>query len=356
MNSNASILLVGGYGQVGQQVINTLYKKFPSISLIIGGRSLNKAVNLANSLPNAQGIAFDIEQPHLPEGINPDLIVALVNDPANSLLKYCIEQKITYLDITRWTDRLKTAIALTQTYHRIDAPVIFSSSWMAGIPSALAISMAKNFSKLDKIDIDILFAIKDNAGPNSVDYMDRLTIPFETTQNGQPVLTYAFTDKKQVRFKDKKLYPVFRFDTPDQLVLPAITQAQSVSSRIGFDDQISNILLYLLVRTGIWKLLSSDRFKKLRRSILYQPGSGDHHQVRVTLSGIDFDGKKQQQSLLIDDPAGQVHLTATGTSILIEEILQQQLSAKVYFGETITHDDSLKARLQEENISLSFDH
>ena len=354
MNLNASILLVGGYGQVGQQVINILYKKFPSLSLIIGGRSLNKAVNLANSLPNAQGIAFDIEHPQLPEGLKPDLIVALVNDPANNLLKYCIEQKIAYLDITRWTDRLKTAIALTQTYNKIDVPIVFSSSWMAGIPSALAIAMTKNFNQLDKIDIDILFAIKDNAGPNSIDYMDRLTIPFETIQNGQPVLTYAFTDKKQVQFKDKKLYSIFRFDTPDQLVLPVLTQAQNVSSRIGFDDKVSNTLLYLLVHTGIWRLFSSDRFKKLRRSVLYQPGSGDHHQVSVTLSGTDFDGHKKQQNILINDPAGQVHLTATGTSILIEEILQQQLPARVYFGETIIHDESLKTRLQEENISLNF--
>ena len=65
-------------------------------------------------------------------------------------------------------------------------------------------------------------------------------------------------------------------------------------------------------------------------------------------------GKEKQENVLIDDPAGQVHLTATGTTILIEEILKQQLLPKVYFGEMIMDSDHVLKRLKEENVLLDF--
>ena len=245
--------------------------------------------------------------------------MATVNDPGDHLLKAGMAEKTPYLDITRWTKRFSDAIQLVENTNP-DSPVLFSSSWMAGIAPFIVMKCARSLEEVKQIEIDILFSLKDKSGPNSVDYMDRLSVPYPITLNGQEKNIRPMFNSKKIDFSTGRKVRTYNIDTPEQSTLPRFTGAGTVITRIAFDGYWSTKLLALLVKSGIWKAISGDRFKNLRQSMLYNPGDGGEHRLKIKLSGLKNNQPTSIDALLID-PKGQTHLTALGTVIQLERLL-----------------------------------
>jgi hypothetical protein len=71
-------------------------------------------------------------------------VVTATNDPNNFILLDTISNHIPYIDVTRWTVRLKESI-IRISGETITQPVIFSSAWMAGTAALLAKKYLNNF-------------------------------------------------------------------------------------------------------------------------------------------------------------------------------------------------------------------
>ncbi|MEO0887958.1 MAG: saccharopine dehydrogenase, partial [Cyanobacteria bacterium J06648_10] len=247
-------------------------------------------------------------------------VVAVVNDPHDHLLRDAVKQGIPYLDVTRWPERFRAAIA-GLSGQTLNAPVLLSSGWMAGVASVVAAAAAQELQTTERIDISVLFSVKDKSGPNSVEYMDRLATPFESMVEGRFKQVFPYTDPRRVTFPGGYTTPVYRFDTPDQLTLPQTTGAKTVAARIAFDDAFSTNLLRFLARSGIWKLISGERFTSLRRSLLYNPGSGASHEIHIAVAGHNEYGLPTVINAAVADPQGQTHLTALGALVQLERLL-----------------------------------
>ena len=320
MTDKKPILLAGGYGLVGRQVAKLIRQQHPDLSLLIAGRNLEKAELLANELGNSQGIQLDVEQPNPLKGEQPSAIVAIVNAPYDYLLLDAVNGGIPYLDVTRWPERLRASI--TELADKpLQAPVLFASGWMGGIASVIAVAAAQTLAKTERIDISVLFSLKDKSGPNSVEYMDRLAIPFKTMVSGQLKSVLPYTDPHTLTIPNGYTTSVYRYDTPDQMTLPQTTEATTVTARIAFDDAFSTNFLRFLTRSGIWRLISSMRFTALRRSLLYSPGRGASHEIHIAVTGKGADNASQQTIATIVDPQGQTHLTALGALIQLDRLL-----------------------------------
>ena len=150
--------------------------------------------------------------------------------------------------------------------------------------------------------------------------MDRLATPFEVMLNGERKQTYPYTDRVN-HFPGGYSAKAYRFDTPDQLTLPTRKRARTVAARIAFDSAMEKNLLVLLTRSGIWKLISGNRFATLRRSLLYNPGNGASHEIVIEAAGEDENGNAKTIRATIVDPKGQTHLTALGALIQLERLL-----------------------------------
>ncbi|MEL7069576.1 MAG: saccharopine dehydrogenase [Cyanobacteria bacterium J06581_3] len=320
MTSRTGILIAGGYGIVGRQIATLIRQRHLDLPLVIGGRSLEKAEALASELGNAKGIRLDIEQPNPLQGKQFQAVVAVVNDPHDHLLRDAVKQGIPYLDVTRWPERFRASIA-GLSGKTLNAPVLLSSGWMAGVASVVAAAAAQELQTTERIDISVLFSVKDKSGPNSVEYMDRLATPFESMVEGRLKQVFPYTDPRRVTFPGGYTTPVYRFDTPDQLTLPQTTGAKTVAARIAFDDAFSTSLLRFLARSGIWKLISGERFTSLRRSLLYNPGSGASHEIHIAVAGHDEYGLPTVINAAVADPQGQTHLTALGALVQLERLL-----------------------------------
>ncbi len=317
-----AVLIAGGYGVVGSQIARLVRKRHPDLPLIIGGRNPDKAESLVRELTNAEAARLDIEEPNPLSQFDGKLraVIEVVNDPSDYLLLDAIRGGIPFVDITRWTELFRQARSIIAG-ESPRAPVMLASSWMGGLTPVIAVAAARKLERVESIDIGVLFSMKDKAGPNSIEYMDRLATPYKVMIDGKEQTVYPMTDPRTVTFPGGYVSKVYRFDSPEQVTLPETTGAKTVASRIGFDSALTTKALALLVRLGIWKLIASDRFTKTRRSLLHNPGEGGPHEIVIELTGADAKGKPLTVRASVLDSISQSHLTAAAVTMQLERVL-----------------------------------
>ncbi|SES24711.1 Saccharopine dehydrogenase NADP binding domain-containing protein [Gracilibacillus ureilyticus] len=334
-----SVLIVGGYGVVGRQIAEILRNQQDDLEIFIGGRNPGKAEGLFEEDSSIHAVKIDNLSKDPLKEVRRDLtlIINAVNDPEHYLLRSAVEKHIPIIDITSWTEHMKDSIHMLDKM-KLHSPVILSSGWMGGVAALFSRFTTASFKDVHLVNINILLSIADKAGPNSIEYMDRLSVPFEITENRMQRQVYPLTDSAHVKFPNNFRTKCYRIDTPDHYTLPKTLNADSVNVRIAFNHKFSTYSLRFLVATGIWKLISGKSFKSLRKSMLYNPGDGDAHQIVIEAKGLDHDNIKKESTLTISDPLGQTHLTALGAVIQAEKVLQEKtkpLSAKIYFPEEL---------------------
>jgi len=356
-----AVLIVGGYGVVGAQIAFLLRQRHPDIPLIIAGRNIKKAQQIAESLGNAAFVEMDVTKDNQISPLKDKLsaIVTATNDPNNFILLAAIKNDIPYIDITRWTSRLKEAL-IRVSVEKLTQPVIFSSAWMAGVAALIAKKMSEKFSVIESIDIDILFSLQDKAGPNSIEYADQLGTSFDVFEKGVIRSIKPMTEAKAVNFESGLSTNAYRFDTPDQLTLPIICSANGVSSRITYDDKYSGAFLSFMVRSGLWSIINRPAFTKIRHSLIYNPGEGGPHEILVSIKGRGVDGTPQNIQATILDKKGQTHLTALGSVIQVERILALNGNNGsingVTFPEQHENIDIAIATLESHDVSITYNN
>lgn len=354
------VLVVGGYGVVGRQIAMLVSSRNPEIELWIGGRSLQSACDCAARLENATGVRIDVDDTDPLDGLpgQPDLIVGAANDRDDRLLLATARRGIAYVDITRWTPRLLTALERLATAP-LAAPAVMASGWMAGVAATIAAHCATDLGEIDSIDIDILYAVKDKAGPNSIEYADQLNIPFIVREDGRSRLVRPLTEPRPALFSGGRERACYRFDTPDQYSLVDVLGARGASTRLSYDDPAAVRFMRLMIGSGVWKLLSRPMFRRIRHAILYNPGEGGAHEFIVSVRGRAPDGRIFARRSSVVDPLGQTHLTAAGAAMQVERLLglrgRIRPPAGVSFPEQARDLDAAVAALGEMGVSIAID-
>jgi len=212
LQDEKAVLIVGGYGIVGKQIASILRLRYPSMPLIIAGRDFQKAKQFADTLGYAEGIAIDVTKESQISPLQGKLaaVVTATNDPSNYILIDTIGNHIPYIYITRWTARLKEAI-IRIAAENITQPVTFSSAWMAGTAALLAKKVSGHFAAIDTIDIDILFSLKDKAGPNPIEFADQFGTPYDVFDGEKIRSVKPMTEPKHVHFKSGFSTSTYRF-------------------------------------------------------------------------------------------------------------------------------------------------
>ncbi|MBP2302170.1 saccharopine dehydrogenase NADP-binding domain-containing protein [Azospirillum picis] len=348
------VFLAGGSGVVGQQVAELLRRRNPQLDIVIGGRRLEAARAVAMPL-GASAVAFDADEPSLPAMPAHSLVVGLTNDSHDQLLEAAWRGGYAYLDITRWTERLKQTLVAVAGRERPPTPMVFASSWMASVAALIARWAAAPLRAVESVELNILYAMADRAGPDSTAYIDRLEMPFWTHEWGKWHRRRPFSDGKLVSFGDAGWHRVYRIDTPDQASLPSLLRAGRVDTRIGFDSRPATAMLHGLVRSGLWAAMARPRFDSWRRSVLYNPGGGDAHRLSLSIAGLNPSGKRVIRRALVKDPAGQTHLTALGALLQIENLLAGGVSPGPHLGEAVLSPSAVMAELHREGVEIALD-
>lgn len=310
------ILLIGGSGLIGNNIKSILKNKLPNDFLLVGGRKKVSENYLEIDVDNVD--TFDIIKR---EYIS--LVVLCTTDRNNNVLRFCVKNKIDYIDITKPTESLKEAYALART-EEINSKIIFSSGWMGGIIPSL-ISYNTSAISIKDLKVYIYYSLQDKAGKSSADFMaENASKKFIVYENWKPKLVRHFENPEKYNFIfNSQKYKVYNFDIPDVYILNQIEKIPTVSAKITYNSSFVTKILAIMQRLNIFDRMSLNTRKKL----FYSSGNGDNTAFEVVARHTN--GTQSRISLLCT--AGQAYLTALSTCLHIKKVLNSQLPNQIYF-------------------------
>jgi saccharopine dehydrogenase-like NADP-dependent oxidoreductase len=347
------VVLVGGAGVVGQRLARLLGREGHAVT--IAGRSEERA---RASLEAARGggaearfLAWDLGARSASghgEPVGASALVGLVNDPGDVVLDAALAGGVPYVDITRWTSRMAAAVGKVALSHA-RSPVVLASSWMGGLLPRLVAHLAAQAGGARKVEGAVRYALADASGGDSVDYMDRLWVPFEVLEDGATTLVEPFADRRDVAIDGARTL-VGRFDTPEQWSLPLTLGTRDARVRIGFDHVPMTRLFAALVRTGLFWLLRGPRFRRLRHALLRAEGSEKREGARAAFR-VDVEGTSRAAAE-IASPEGQATLTAVGALLAVRWALGLR-EGGVFFPEGDPANTSLPSLLTDLGVETT---
>jgi len=179
---NKNILIVGGTGLVGNKIAKLLKERNRNYTLFIGSRKSNSSVS--NTLH------VDFNAPETFQQIlenNIRLVVLSTNDKADNILRFCIENGIDYIDITKPTPDLEKAYRYTQGKN-ITSRIVFSSGWMSGIVSGLVSRAVPKKEAIKEVKVFVYYSTNDLAGKSSAFFMaENVANPFVMYHGNKPI-------------------------------------------------------------------------------------------------------------------------------------------------------------------------
>ncbi|KAF1006187.1 MAG: hypothetical protein GAK28_02805 [Luteibacter sp.] len=230
--TTAPVLFVGGSGFVGRAAVRWFRARHPDRPILIGGRNLEAASNLAREVGHAEAIAIDLGRPGL--GLDRDIPLAamLMLAPDNGLhgMRYAQDHGAPYLNIGNGLVEIGPETMLYA--HRAKAaPIVLASHWMAGAAVFLALEAAKRFDTVQSVRIGVVFDDQDPAGPAAMEDMQRLheAAPATLTfQDGKRAWLSGDATQGQVEAIDGRVLAANAFDPLDVASLFAATGAPNV--------------------------------------------------------------------------------------------------------------------------------
>lgn len=164
---NSSILIIGGYGIVGTNVVCLLNKLYPELSITVGGRSEERALSFSKRFNKTNGVLINTKRDDL--GLNSNhnfsAIIVLTNDLSDKPLKYAIEHGIPYTSIATQINHF--APKLTLLCHNKKSKVLIQDTSFAGIVALLGNFFARDFSDISSISVGVLMDENELGGPAS---------------------------------------------------------------------------------------------------------------------------------------------------------------------------------------------
>ncbi|MFJ9951673.1 saccharopine dehydrogenase [Kitasatospora sp. NPDC091207] len=310
------VLLVGGYGTVGAELARSAVSAWP---LLLTGRSEQRGAALAEELHRADGARpvtarrWDLADPE-PFGAAVRAVVGVVNDPDDRVLRAAARAGVPFVDVTRWTARLQRA-ATVAALLRPAAPVLLSSAWMGGVTGLVTAALAERLGGAEQVEIAIRWDLGDRAGADSVEFMDRLGLDYEVVHEGRRRSVAPLDGARTVLIGDSATR-VAGIDTPEQFTLPLTLGTTTATTRIGFSSRIGTAALLAAKHAGFFRWGRGERWEPARRALLYSPGEGGVARLRIDVT---HDG--QALSAVVEDRAGQAHLTAVGALLGLRRAL-----------------------------------
>ena len=315
------VVLLGGSGVVGRALAPLLMGS-EGVDVVIAARAATRAAAVIDAVarenPSDRCITYrPWTRGSALEGVA-SAVVGLINDPDDSVLDGVVGAGVPFVDVTRWTSRL--ALTLGRLAVRPPrAPVVLASGWMGGLLPRVVRALVSDRTDVLAVDGAIRYGLADAAGGDSVDYIDRLWIPFEVRDGTGTRVIEPFVDRRVVVI-DGVATRVHRFDTPEQFTLPfALPAVSRVAVRLGFDDNRMGWALGALVRLGLFRALRSDRCTGLRRALLRSPGV-EHRPAARTAFRVDVqfaDGTSTSRTIV---SMGQARLTAVGALLALRQV------------------------------------
>ncbi|AFC29349.1 hypothetical protein PM3016_2461 [Paenibacillus mucilaginosus 3016] len=270
LSGKEDILVVGGYGQVGQVVCRTLGEQFPG-RVYAAGRDERKAGEFAAaSEGTVKPLRMDVRDPGSATLLEQAALVVMCVDQENTrFVEQCLAQHTHYIDITASYDFLCKVRELGARENPKSTAVV-SAGLAPGLTNLLAKQCTRVLEEVHSVELYLLLGLGEHHGRAAVEWMvDRLVDDFSLTVQGARHRVPSFGEGKAADFPGGLGRRwAYRFDFPDQHVLPGTLGIPSVSTRLCFDSAAVTRLLALAKKAGLLGLLRHPALHRTAVSVL----------------------------------------------------------------------------------------
>jgi hypothetical protein len=295
-NQHPSILIIGGSGLVGSRTARFFRKFHPSLPITIGGRDRGRALAVARELGHADAAVIDLDRTDLglPAGQSFGAIAVFVKDDTLAALRYAQSTGAAHVSISSGLFEMAPEVAL-YVHAPTSSAVVLGSHWMVGAVTLATLEFAREFRRVEQIQIGAVLDEADIGGPAAYADYERLTAMATSAllvENGK--WRWVRGETAQRRFTDtagrERLGQAY---TPFDVVgLAAAIDARSLRFDYVIGDTASR-----------------------------GHGEGPSAEFIIELEGERHDGSRARVRHELIHPEGQVPLTALGVALLLERLV-----------------------------------
>lgn len=269
------VLIVGGYGNVGQRIARLVADELGD-QLLIGGRHIRHATRLAAALGSgAKARHIDIDDPvsyaSALEGIG--VVIMCLDTTELAFSHACVSHGTRYIDISASFEVIERLGFLHDLACAHRATIISSVGLAPGLTNLLAKACVDSTDTfVSSIDVHLLFGLGDRHGKAACEWLvDRLHRPFEVMSGGAMHEVWPFEEQSRAQFPAPfGERPTYRFDFSDQHTLPQTLGVPRVSTWATCNSASLARILCRLARHGV---LRWTRYRAVRRLAVLLLGS-----------------------------------------------------------------------------------
>lgn len=256
LDAGKLVLILGGYGNVGQRIAKLLADD-PGVRLVIGGRHVGRARRFAATLPGGAGArAVDIDDPQTYrsalEGVG--AVIMCLGTTELAFPHACVTRGICYIDISASYEVIERLGFLQDLAGAHRATIISSVGLAPGLTSLLVKACVRSTGEfVSNIDVHLLFGLGDRHGKATLEWLvDRLHRPFTVGLHGVEHEVWPFEERAQAHFPPPfGERGTYRLDFSDQHTLPRTLGVPSVRTWVTCDRERLAHRLSILARLGV---------------------------------------------------------------------------------------------------------
>lgn len=354
------VLVIGGYGQVGKVICNSLADVLPG-RVIAAGRSLENAKRYTSrTMGKIIPMQLDIYNVDVSDKIFEEIyIVVMCLDQKNTrFVKKCIQNAVHYIDISPSYNTLAQIEVLDLQAKENKSTIVLGVGLAPGLSNLLVKQSKSYFDAINSVDIYLMLGIGERHGKDGVEWLlNYINSEYCIVENNITKRVKSFEDCKMTIFDKKQgLRSTYRFDLADQHIIQKLLKVKSVSSRFCYDSVFLTKVVAVLKKFGFFKLLRFNWIRKLYVIILnsilniFQKlhiGS-DLYSVKIDVHGVRNNNNHSFQATI----AGNNNTLMTGSiaSIVTRELFSNKYPGGVFYIEELFNLESIVAKLEIDYI------
>lgn len=337
---NKKILVLGGYGNFGKRIVEDL-SSIKGITIIIAGRNVKKAQDLASSLMGSAeaqllGLAMDINSKTFSHQLN-DLSPYLVIHTSGPFQRQshrvplvCIQAGSHYIDLADDSHFVCEIDKLNQMAKEKNLSVISGASSVPGLSSAVLDHYTKEFSSIDSIDIAIAPGNKAERGEATIRGILSYTgKPFASFKKGINTSSYGWMNVRKLDFGGivGKRW-LANVDVPDLSLYP---KRYNVKNSVIFQAGLELPTLHFSMYVMAWltKLRLFKNWNSLTKPIVFMSNlfsffGTNKGAMRISISGSDNQQTKTTTWTLFADNGVGPYIPTVSAIIIARKLISNE--------------------------------
>jgi hypothetical protein len=295
-NTQNPVLIIGGSGVVGSRAAKTLRRLQPELSLTLGVRDVARARALARELGGAEAVSIDLERQDLglPEEASFSAVVVLLKDDSLNAMRYAQAKGVPYVSFSDFVFDIGPEVAL-HIQNPTRSPVLMLGHFLGGTVTLATLHFAREFRRVEAIEISAVFDEEDVGGPAAQGDMARVMEAMPSPlvlQDGRFLWAQGEDRMRDFIGVDGTKWRGRAYPLLDVVSLAAATEARTV--RLDF---------------------------AVREAARRPSGQGVSHEVIIEITGEREDGTTGRVRHEIVDADVHSGMSARGVALAVERLL-----------------------------------